>query len=405
MNFDRNACNRRNRIAARRDGINAAPVRFFRGEGQVAHEQDLASSWGKLPKGEAAVLAAINERCRPGTVLSADDVWWGYMEAANDSFIGDRYMFLDGSTLKNIAIDAQAGYAFMNSHRTGGMSTPTELPFGWTFAGRYEEVDGRKRCMVGVYMRLTNDKGEDIKPNGDSGPTARDLAAMIDGGTLPDVSVGLHSGTAQCDVCGEELDPYWRDDNCQHCPGTTIGMTEAEKKAQKGRGVPDGCATYSLMNARCGETSSVYDGAVTGAGFKFAPLFNGHVEGDGLRKALSLCRRSNLSDLTREELRRAYGPLLRDHDFSPREDGPISRSFAEHSQAVLSAVAELADRAEDYASLREANGKPLSSERRAEFERIHAALGRILAADKSPDLGSRLGALRSFALRQGVSLS
>jgi hypothetical protein len=62
-------------------------------------------------------------------------------------------------------------------------------------------------------------------------------------------------------------------------------------------------------------------------------------------------------------------------------------------------VSELAERVEDYAALRERDGRPLSSERRAEFTRIHAALGRILAADGKPASQERLIALRAFALR------
>ena len=86
-------------------------------------------------------------------MLADDDVFVHYLEAANSNFIADRFMFLDDSTLQNIASDAQAGFAFMNSHRTGGLSHPSELPFGRAFCGRFELAkDGSSRAIVGIYM-------------------------------------------------------------------------------------------------------------------------------------------------------------------------------------------------------------------------------------------------------------
>ena len=41
-----------------------------------------------------------------GKALSLDDVYIHYVEAANSRFIGDRFMFLDTSTLRNIATAA-----------------------------------------------------------------------------------------------------------------------------------------------------------------------------------------------------------------------------------------------------------------------------------------------------------
>ena len=391
MNFDRNKCAARNRIAARRDGVNSTPVQFFRADAlPPLPGEDLGSSWGKLPKGDAAALEAINRRCLSGRTLAADDVWWRYMEAANSSFIDDRYMFLDASTLKNIAKDAEAGFAFMNSHRTGSMSHPTELPFGWTFAGRYEETDGQHRTLLGVYMVLTNDKGEDIRPNGDSGPSSRDLAAMIDAGSTPDVSVGLRGGSAICDVCGEPID-YYGDGECEHYPGTTYGMTTAQQKAQKDRGVPDGCCSYSLVNARCGEVSSVYDGAVPGAGF---------------RKALSLCRQGGFNAETRQQLQHAYGRLLRNDDFSTGEPSPrAGQTFADQSESVLAAVDDWLTRAESVSALREGEGRRLSSERLAELQGFIDRAQALVTANRRSDLSARLRALRLSQLAQQAGIT
>src|SRR3954447_11915218 len=51
--------------------------------------------------------------------VTAQDVWVHYFEAANSAYVADRGMFLGDDTLRNIAVDAAAGRAFMNSRRTG----------------------------------------------------------------------------------------------------------------------------------------------------------------------------------------------------------------------------------------------------------------------------------------------
>lgn len=269
--FDRDKCAQRKRIAARRDGVNAAAMKFLR---SAAGEGKVLATAGWLPKDEDDALARINE-LRPdqeSPELSADDVYIHYVEAANDNFIGDRYMFMGEQTLRNIARDAERGFAFMNSHRTGGFSgEPTELPFGRTFAGRFEMFDGeggpRKRTVIGFYMK------RGIHPNGSSGPSTDDMHAMIESGQLFDVSVGLWGGERICDICGNDLfarDTETGDYLCPHSPGSHAGMSPQQVEAQKGRGVTKGKASYTLENANCSETSAVYDGAVPGAGFQKA---------------------------------------------------------------------------------------------------------------------------------------
>lgn len=371
--FDAAKCQVRNRIAARRDGINAAPVLLSR-LAPEPYTEDLAASCGKLPKGDDAILAAINQRCLSGEALTSEQVWFRYMEACNDNFVADRYLFLDGSTLRNVARDAEAGFAFMNSHRTGGMSHQTELPFGWTFAGRYEETEGRKRCILGVYML------RGVKPNGEQGPSTDDLAAMIDAGTTPDVSVGLYGGTALCDVCGEDLNAMTDSGDwlCPHVPGTTYNVSPAQQKAQKGRGVQDGCCSYSLVNARCGEVSSVYDGAVPGAGF---------------RKALSLS--TQMDDACRLQAAQSYRTLARSHDFNTGEQRPRDgQTFSAQSESVLAAVDDWLARAESVSTLRASEDRRLSSERLAELQGFIDRAQALVTANRRPDLSARLRAVR-----------
>lgn len=318
--FQEEKCLKRNRVAARRDGLTAAPVRFLATDDFAASTSDGPGAAGKIQPlcTDSQALAKINA-ARPGEEsLTADDVYIHYIEAASSSFIGDRYMFLGTSTLKNIARDATAGFAFMNSHRTGGLSHPAELPFGRTFTGRYEKGDpgqlGSERTLVGFYML------RGLKPNGDGGPSTDDLHRMIDGGTLFDVSVGLYGGTDVCDVCGNDVDAYDPDEGylCAHVPGTHYRMTADEMTAQKERGVPDGKASSTLSDSGCGEVSGVFDGAVPGAGF---------------RKALSLARCGVLDKTASAQARQAYSRLLSKGELEPMD-----------GQGIIAAITEGFDR-------------------------------------------------------------
>lgn len=299
--FNKDRCQQRNRIAARRDGVEASPFVFLRAA--PALTTDLWDSWGALPADDSEALAWINARLPADSpALTAEQVYIHYCEAANTAYIGERDirpMFLGKGTLRNIAADAIEGVAFMNSHRTGGLSHEAEQPMGRTFAARYEEfADGRARVLVGFYMVAGT------APNGANGPTTDDLHKQIAGGTLFDVSVGLGKGEKVCDLCGFDLERKDEEGRylCPHVPGTSRHVTPEQQTAQQARGVSKGVATYTLENAHCGEISGVYDGAVPGAGFA---------------KALRLAR--ELSPAERLEVRAAYSTLLRRGDL-PMDD-------------------------------------------------------------------------------------
>jgi hypothetical protein len=287
--FDADRCRRRARLAAARDGVDASPLRPL--------------DYGFVDDDEAIRL--INTTLVSGKSLSPDQVYIHYVEAANTRFIGDRFMFLDTSTLKNIANAGSSGIAFMNSHRTGGLSAPSELPFGRTFAGRYEEFADASggmsgRALLGLYML------RGAHPNGAAGPSTDDLHRSIESGTLSDVSMGLTGGTRLCDVCGEDLSARGPDGKftCPHAPGTHKGMGLEHVEAQTARGVKGGKASYTLVDAMPQEVSAVFKGAVPGAGF---------------RKALALSRAGSLSRREMSEAREAYVELLEqgDRTFSP----------------------------------------------------------------------------------------
>lgn len=301
LKLDPERCRRRNRLTALK-GRHAAPVKFL-----LAPPEPSTSARGTLPATEEAALERINQVLgKEGTdkALTADQVYLLYPEVGNTNYIEDRFMFLGRRTLRGIADSAAAGFAFMNSHRTGDLSTPTELPYGRTFAGRYETVRDEAgnlsaRTVIGAYML----RGQ--QPNGSSGPTTDALFAGIEGGTIFDVSLGLYGGDPVCDVCGEDLRAYEPGEGylCPHVPGTHRKMSEEEIDAQKARGVTDGVASYTLENAKAAEFSAVFDGAVPGAGF---------------RKAVRLARAGELTGAAFTEANHAYRSLLLT---SPRTKG------------------------------------------------------------------------------------
>ncbi len=239
---------------------------------------------GKLPSSVSEALTLINARCDDGDEpLTEEDVYIHYLEAASNAFVSDRFCFIGESTLKNIATDAAAGFAFMNSHRTGGYWSPSELPLGATFCGRFERVSSSsdddqtddsaenqasgagstRRAVVGVYLL----KG--VAPNGGNGISTDDMHRSIKARTIFDCSVGIYGGKQVCDVCGHglyELDEEYRY-LCPHYPGSVYNMTDEQIAAQLAKGVTDGRCSYSWEDANCNEVSAVYDGACPGAGF------------------------------------------------------------------------------------------------------------------------------------------
>lgn len=311
-------CEQRNRINAHKFGLNTMEVVMLADASGL--DDNIQFAKGNLPTGKAAAMAKINALLPlDAEPLDESQVWIHYMIAANNNFVGDRYMFIGTSTLKNIAMQAGAGVAFMNSHRFGhAMSSESELPFGKTFAGRWQkDGDGFETAALGIYMM------RDVTPNGDNGPSTNDMHDMIVGGTVADVSVTLYGGTPICDVCGLEVvdDFGWEDPNpdaCPHAPGTTNHMNKAEIKKQLARGVRGGCASYTLNDANFLEVSAVYDGAVPGAGFSgsqfTASLNDGVIEGSGLQKVLTLARQHRLSSTANVQARSAYERLLTNGD-------------------------------------------------------------------------------------------
>jgi hypothetical protein len=294
-------CKQRNRVSGLKFSVNTCPV-SVRGTGGVTQEVDgseqgviSVSSTGVMPSTPEEHLEWVRSVQPQGaTPLELTDIWVHEIEAASSAFMADRYGYNAPSTLRNIAFDAISGIAFMNSHRTGGMSHQSELPYGRTYAGLYEHLvdkEGKEvhRARIAFFM----DRG--VHPNGANGPSTDDLHKMINSGSLFDVSVGLHHGeygVVVCNVCGRDLENDW---DCEHYPGTDYSMTDEERDAALAQGIPNGFASFRLENFRLSETSAVYDGAVPNAGF---------------RKVIQ--RAQNLPSENFQQFAHSYGHLLSD---------------------------------------------------------------------------------------------
>lgn len=323
--LDPRACARRE-LAASLEGRNAAAVTLSASvpPPDLPDGHRLVTASGTLPSSDAQAVEWINRSLglTGDKALAEDKVLLVYPEVANRNYVPKYQMFLGLSTLKNIAQAGAEGIALMNSHRTGGNSTPTELPYGFTFCSRLETMvaaDGTRdyRVVMGAYMLAGK------TPNGANGPSTDELHDAIVGGTLRSVSLGFKDrGDPFCDVCGRGLDELDEEGNflCPHAPGTTRRMSAEEVKAQKARGVPNGVATVTLENAHVNELSAVYAGALVGAGF---------------RKTARLARSAQLSPEELEGARLTFAPLLA---AEPGALGPVSR---EQSPRFYSLVDEI----------------------------------------------------------------
>lgn len=212
----------------------------------------------------AAALAMINASPYVKEQLAEDGVYVHTIEAASTRYMADRFAFLSGKTVSNIADDCRRGISFMTKHAVGGaFAGPGENPYGRTFAGQYEQRADVTRALAQFYMLRAH------SPNGASSPSTDDLHRGLVGGTLFDFSVGLTRGGLDlrtCDVCSNEIFSL----QCSHCPGTLIGMSDAEIAAQVARGVPEGKASFTFDDWHSGEVSLVFNGAIPFAGTSFA---------------------------------------------------------------------------------------------------------------------------------------
>jgi hypothetical protein len=157
---------------------------------------------------------------------------------------------MDRTTLDNFAVDAEAGVAFMNSHRTGGFIGSAELPLGRTFDAKVIGASsaGPTRLDVTSYTL----RGLNL--------TGLSTDAFIDGmrsGIVRDVSVGFYGGEYRCSICDKDMRTDW---TCRHWPGRSYPKLNS-KGEETGETVR---AVARIVGAHLAEISAVYDGATPG---------------------------------------------------------------------------------------------------------------------------------------------
>lgn len=197
-----------------------------------------------------AQLELIRAHVLDAAILDTNEPYVWQAQASNDreDAYGTR---MHRSTLDNFATDALAGVAFMNSHRTGGMSAP-ELPMGRTFDSKVTGASATNPLRVDVTAYTL--RGLNL--------TGLSTDAFIDGlrsGIARDVSVGFYGGEYRCSICDRDM---MRDWECRHWPGRDYPKLDSKGNPIEGETVR---AVAWIHNARLAEVSAVYDGACPGA--------------------------------------------------------------------------------------------------------------------------------------------
>jgi len=178
-----------------------------------------------------------------------EDIFTFTAEISN-SQLDSYFTKMAASSLKNYAADANAGIAFLNSHRHG------ELPIGYSINATYEEGasddENFPRVMADFYtVRNLNITGLDTNQ----------FINSVQYGIVRDVSIGFSRGEYVCSVCGCDM---W-DWDCPHIPGVmyeVIDNPEADPDEQTTREIL--CFAW-IEDARLSEVSAVFDGATPNA--------------------------------------------------------------------------------------------------------------------------------------------
>lgn len=145
------------------------------------------------------------------------------------------------STLKNFAVEAQAGVSFLYAHDN------REL-IGRSFGGQFigGQGNGVARVVADFY----------VTPGLRLGQTESDqIIRAIDSGTLRDVSAGFYGGEWICSICGNDV---WDWQNCRHYPGCKSEV-QADGKTEIV------VCTADVGDAHLAEESGVYKGSTPGA--------------------------------------------------------------------------------------------------------------------------------------------
>jgi len=211
----------------------------------------------------AALHIDVRSGGTAGTALSDEELLQRARERALDPSVFDQYppylwhgeisssrldsydTLMGVSSLKNYAIEASAGVAFLRNHNNA------EDPIGYSLAARFIGAQG---------------PGSTARVEADFYAVAADAdtsayVAKIRAGVVRDLSVGFYAGEWICSLCGRDMQQWFGDDSCPHLLGMTYTPTD---EAGTVKGAPE-AARATIENAHLAEVSGVYDGSTPGA--------------------------------------------------------------------------------------------------------------------------------------------
>jgi len=193
-----------------------------------------------------------------GTALSDEELLQRARERALDPTVFDQYppylwhgeisssrldsydTLMGVSSLKNYAIEASAGVAFLRNHNAA------EDPIGYSLSGKFTNTSRTSPARV---------EADFYAVAADADTSA--YVAKIRAGVIRDLSVGFYGGQWECSLCGQDMQEF----ACPHLLGMTYTPTD-EAGTVKG---PPEVARATIENAHLAEVSGVYDGSTPGA--------------------------------------------------------------------------------------------------------------------------------------------
>lgn len=195
-------------------------------------------------------LVALASRRALDPSVFEDRAPFFWMAEISSNRLDAYYTRMAASTLRNFALDAEAGVAFQNSHATW------QLGFGRSLTGKFVSAGGNGVSRVEAdFYTVPNLRLHDVSTD--------DFITGVRAGILADVSVGFHGGECLCDICGNDMFRSW---DCWHIPGITYLIEQA------GGIKAEVVCTATIENAHLAEVSVVYDGATPGAAIRKAQM-------------------------------------------------------------------------------------------------------------------------------------
>lgn len=193
-----------------------------------------------------SLLDIARTRAFDPAALDTEEPFFFPAEISSDRL--DAYFTkMQPSSLKNYAIEADAGVSFMLAHQTR-----STMPVGSSLTGKFTGAQGNGVAHV---------RAEFFTVPGVPGPiiSTDQLIRGIRIGMYRDVSIGFWGGRAICSICNQDMYD-WRDGCWRHIPGF-----EYDNVDTKGNVLSRDLCVALIEDAHLAEVSGVYDGATPGA--------------------------------------------------------------------------------------------------------------------------------------------